>query len=246
VILDLSWPELFWLAGASLAAGLVRGFAGFGTAMIYLPLAAQVLTPIQAIITLVSMDVLGPIPNLPGAWRAANRPDLARLMAGVAMGLPLGLYILTLAGPETYRTVVSAVSLLLVVALIMGFRYARALPPKGVLGTGVLGGVLGGFTGMPGPPVILSYLAGPHPPAMVRAMMMLYLYGYDAMMLAVVSIAGWVNWPVLLLGFLLGLPNLIGNVLGGWAFRPGKERLYRNVAYLAIVVAALSSLPFWS
>ncbi len=245
MIFELSSGELMWLAGAALAAGLVRGFTGFGTAMIYLPLAAQVLSPVQAVVTLIAMDILGPIPNLPRAWRDADRPDLFRLMAGVAIGLPVGLYFLTASEPEVYRTVVSSLSLFLVVALVLGFRYARALSNKGVLSVGVLGGVLGGFTGMPGPPVILTYLAGPHAVSVVRAIMMLYLYGYDSMMMIALGTMGHLSWSVLLLGFLLAIPNLVGNVSGAAMFRPGKEKIYRSAAYVAIAFAGLSSLPIW-
>ncbi len=245
MIFELSSGELLWLAGATLAAGLVRGFTGFGTAMVYLPLAAQVLAPIEAIITLIAMDLLGPLPNLPRAWRDADRPDLFRLLGGVAVGLPVGLCFLTGAEPEVYRTVVSVLSLLLVAALILGLRYPRALSPKGVLSVGLLGGVMGGFTGMPGPPVILTYLAGPHAVSVVRAMTMLYLYGYDVMMMFVLGVTGYLSWSVLLLGVLLGLPNLVGNVVGAKLFQPGKERLYRNAAYVAIAFAGVSSLPVW-
>lgn len=245
MIFDLSTGDILWLAGAALSAGLVRGFTGFGTAMIYLPLAAQVLSPIHAIVTLIAMDIIGPIPNLPRAWRDADRPDLGRLLGGVALGLPVGLYFLTGATPELYRTVVSALSLLLVAALILGLRYPRALSPRGVWSVGVLGGVMGGFTGMPGPPVILTYLAGPHAVSVVRAMTMLYLYGYDMMMTLVLGVIGQLGWSILTLGFLLGLPNLVGNVVGAKLFRPGKERIYRNAAYAAIAFAGVTSLPFW-
>jgi hypothetical protein len=48
----LATDGLMWIALGSLLAGLVRGFAGFGTAMIYLPFAGQFLTPLGAVMTL--------------------------------------------------------------------------------------------------------------------------------------------------------------------------------------------------
>ena len=47
------------------------------------------------------------------------------------------------------------------------------------------------------------------------------------------------------LGLALAVPNLMGNWLGGWLFRPDREQLYRAAAYLAIALAALSGLPLW-
>jgi hypothetical protein len=43
----------------------------------------------------------------------------------------------------------------------------------------------------------------------------------------------------------MSLPNMAGNMLGGWLFRPQQERVFRAVAYVLIGGAALSGLPFW-
>ena len=64
--------------------GLVRGFAGFGTAMVYLPVAGQILPPFEALTTLMVMDLIGPLPNLPRAFRISDRPDILRLSLGGA------------------------------------------------------------------------------------------------------------------------------------------------------------------
>ena len=63
----LAVPGIAWVFGAAFVAGLVRGFAGFGTAMIFLPIATQMLEPVWAVIVLILMDVIGPLPALPRA-----------------------------------------------------------------------------------------------------------------------------------------------------------------------------------
>ena len=59
----LAWetPGLWFLACGALAAGLARGFTGFGTAMVYLPIAAQVLGPFEALTTLIVKDLVDPL-----------------------------------------------------------------------------------------------------------------------------------------------------------------------------------------
>ena len=47
------------LIGAVFAAGLIRGFAGFGTAMVYMPFASTILSPVSAIITILIFDLFG-------------------------------------------------------------------------------------------------------------------------------------------------------------------------------------------
>ena len=55
---------IYLILGATLA-GLVRGFSGFGTAMVFIPIAGQVLSPIATLTVLFVMDLIGPIPNVP-------------------------------------------------------------------------------------------------------------------------------------------------------------------------------------
>ncbi|MEM9031574.1 MAG: TSUP family transporter [Pseudomonadota bacterium] len=241
----LSGPDILWLVSAALAAGLVRGFTGFGTGLVYLPVAAQILPPFQAIATIIAMDLIGPVPNLKGAWSRVNRQHLGRLLLGLALFFPIGLWALALAAPEIFRVLVAGVTLLMVVLLLSGVRYRRGLSPRAVFATGAAGGLLGGVAGLPGPPVILTYMAGPHRAETVRATTMLYLWGFDVLAVAVFLIAGLAPQGVLLLGFLLTVPNLAGNVLGGRLFRPGHERLYRGVALSILTASAVSALPIW-
>ncbi|MWD29468.1 TSUP family transporter [Aquicoccus sp. SCR17] len=236
---------LWLLIGATLAAGLVRGFAGFGTGMIYLPAAGQVLDPLPAVLTLLVMDLFGPVPNVPRAWTTADKRELGLLFGGMVVALPFGLALLMLLPPEIFRYGVSVLTLALLVMLVGGLRYRGAMTRPLVAGTGGLAGLLGGVAGLPGPPVILLYMASPLPAAVVRATNLLFLFGFDLAMLALTGLQGLLGWEVLVLGLVLAVPNLVGNIAGGWLFRPGGERIYRAVAYIVIAVSALSGLPFW-
>ncbi|SEI98717.1 hypothetical protein SAMN05444007_10376 [Cribrihabitans marinus] len=237
--------ETVLLAAAALTAGTVRGFAGFGTALVYLPLAGMVLDPVSAVLTLVLMDVVGPLPMLPRAARHVHRGDLARLLAGTVLALPLGLAALFALDPGLFRILVAAVSLAMLTGLMLGWRYAGPLRPPAVVGTGVAAGFLGGVTGIPGPPVIFVYMASPHPPPVIRANITFYLFGYDWMVVAMMAVAGRLAPGPVLIGLALIVPNMLGTMLGSALFVPGYERAYRRAAYALIFGAALAGLPIW-
>jgi len=99
----LSTDGLIWMICAALVAGIVRGFAGFGTAMIFLPVAGQFLSPFWAITVLTVMDIFGPLPLVRRAWRDAHRPDLRRLTIAMVITLPLALMVLSHIDPQVFR-----------------------------------------------------------------------------------------------------------------------------------------------
>ncbi|MEM0949029.1 MAG: sulfite exporter TauE/SafE family protein [Pseudomonadota bacterium] len=238
-------PDLWLLVAAAFVAGLVRGFSGFGTAMIYLPVAGQFLSPFAAITTLVVFDLIAPLPTVPRALREGHRADVLRLTGGLIIGLPIGLYLLSLASPVFFRYAVSGIALLLLVCLISGLRYRGTLTRPMIFGTGGLGGVLMGIAGLPGPPVILLYMASPLPVQVIRANTLLYLILTDVVYLPVLALIGRLEVGAVLLGCVLVAPSLLGNVIGAWLFRPGQERVYRGIAYAIIAASALSGLPVW-
>jgi uncharacterized membrane protein YfcA len=240
----LATDGLVWLVAAAFVAGLVRGFAGFGTAMIFLPAAAQFLTPFEALTVLIVKDLIGPLPNVPRAWRDGHPGDIARLGVGLVIAMPFGVWALTLVPVEVFRYGVSFVALALLVLLVMGFRYRGVLTKKLIYLTGGLGGLLGGSVGIPGPPVIMLYMASTHPPEVIRANNMIYLIFADIVLLGLLVAFGEFVPGAIALGLLLALPYLLGNVAGGAIFRPGHERTYRAVAYAIIFVSALNGLPF--
>ncbi len=231
------------LAAAAFVAGLVRGFSGFGTAMVYLPVAGQVLSPFAALTTLVSMDLIGPLPNIPRALREGARGDLLWLLAGTGLGLPIGVWALSQVAPEIFRYGVSLVALVLLVILIAGLRYRGRVTRALVGATGTLSGLLAGSVGLPGPPVILFYMASPHPARVIRATIMVFLLASDVLMLGVLGLKGLLAAQAVVLGLVLALPYMAGNVAGAAIFRPRAERLYRAVAYAIIAASAIAGLP---
>jgi len=147
--------------------------------------------------------------------------------------------------PETFRYAASILSLAMLGLLMTGLRYQGQLTPPLIFGTGGLAGLCGGAAGIPGPPVILFYLASPHSPVVVRANTFLYLLGYNLMLLAFLLIAGQLVLVPVMLGLLLTIPNAMGNFCGAALFQPRYERGYRVLAYVLIAGAAVARLPLW-
>ncbi len=233
------------IIGAALLGGVVRGFSGFGTALVFLPIAAPYLGSFGALIALTCMDVFGPLPNLRRAWGHVDRADLTRLVLGCALTLPLGLWVLTRVPPEVFRYTVSVLSLSMLVILILGLRYSGQVRRGMVTAIGGAAGFLGGVAGLPGPAVILFYMSRTLPAAVIRATILLFLLAFDILIFGFLASMGRLTVATTALGLALAVPNLLGNWLGGWLFRPEHDRLYRGFAYAAIAAAALSGLPLW-
>ena len=247
----MTWDALFtldlaWIIFGALLAGLVRGFSGFGTAMIFLPVASSVVSPIWALTIMVVMDVIGPLPNVPRALRDGHPRDVVRLALGMLVALPAGVLLLSMMAPDAYRYAVSIISLVLLAALIMGLRYRGALSKKLIYGTGAIGGFLAGSTGLAGPPVIMLYMASTHPAKVIRANLLLFLVCADVLMLAVFALNGLLSATPVVMGLIVAVPYLLANMVGAAIFKPEYETSYRVAAYIIIGASAITGLPLWA
>ena len=236
---------LILLIGTVLVAGVVRGFSGFGTALVFVPIAATVTEPIWVILMMMCFDFFGVLFLMPRAWRDGEPKDVSMLGIGALIALPFGVYLLTRMEPTLFRWLVSTLSLGMLILLMSGWRYRRALNAVATMLVGMCSGFLAGIAALPGPPVILSYMTSPRKPKVIRANTMMYLFLVDILTILVFAIKSLLVLTPLLLGLLLAVPYALGGYVGQRIFNPEKESVYRRVAYAIIATSAFIGLPIW-
>jgi len=241
----LATPGFHWLVLVYLAAGLVRGFAGFGTALIIMPVASRLLPPAEAVAAMTLVDLVSWAAIVPRAWGHADRAEVGLLAAGAILAAPLGVALLAVLDPVPVRWVVAVAAGVTLLALVSGWRFHGRVRGAGLAGIGGAAGVLGGLTGLGGPPVILFYLAGPGKAVRIRANTILFLGLLDLGILANLALRDMISGRAPALALLLAGPYLLTLLVGQRLFTPSRERFFRLTAYAIIALAILSGLPLF-
>ncbi|MCU4654873.1 sulfite exporter TauE/SafE family protein [Roseibacterium sp. SDUM158016] len=241
----LADPALPFVAFVSLVAGLVYGFAGFGSALIFMPLATLFLPPAVAIAAFSLSALASFVTVVPGAWRVADKRTVALMIAACVLFTPLGVLALRLAPEEAIRTTIAALTLLTLGALIGGWRVPVGAGTKSRLGIGALSGIAGGATGLNGPPVILFNLGTEgQPVAVTRGNLAVFLTLSSLTFLPQLWLQGLLPPRAVWLGAILLIPYAAGTWAGTRLFRPERAVFYRRFAYALIGAAGLAALPF--
>ncbi|WP_245408384.1 TSUP family transporter [Zhengella mangrovi] len=226
-------------------AGLVRGFSGFGTGMIVIPVLAATRDPVTAVVVVAIIDSLPQMPAALPALRYTRWREVLPLALAALLTLPAGLAVLRTGDPLALRWAICAAVLLAVALLASGWRYHGPRPPL-LSGTiGALAGFLGGIGGIPGPPPVLYWMASPEPPAVIRANLFALLLILDLATLANVLGTGMMTADRLALG-LVAAPVYLTGILAGRALFPlASAAAYRRLAFVVILVAVVTALPVW-
>jgi len=242
----LAIPGFWWLVVAISTAGLVRGFTGFGTALIVVPVAGLFLSSAQVIATITLTGIASTFALLPRAWRQSDRTEVGVLVIAALFTVPLGLTVMDRLDGLTIRWIVAAVAGGTLAALISGWRFSGKMNNPGLVAIGAVAGLVGGMTGLTGPIVILFYLAGQSAAQSVRANTILFLGALDVAIIGNLLLRGFAGWSVLWLALVLAVPYFITTMIGQALFDPKQERLYRYAAFAVIGLAVVTGLPVWS
>lgn len=178
-LIDLIPPGLWGLdlavaATAVLAAGLIRGFAGFGSAMVNAPVLSPLWgptigVPVAALVEFVPAIQLTPRAIPHAQWRTVWLMGIPALIL-----IPAGSWLLITLPNEIVRRAVALAVLFMVAMLWSGWRYRGRRTAPISAGVGAVSGLLSGTTGVGGPPVILYLMAGDEGPVVLRANMVGY------------------------------------------------------------------------
>lgn len=230
---------------AALAAGLSRGFSGFGSALIFIPLGSAALGPRAAATLFLIVDNLTTLPLIPPAWRIAARREIAVMAAGALVGAPFGAALLLNLDPVLLRWGMCLLVALMLALLASGWRY-HGKPRFGLsVAVGVVSGFCSGAAQMGGPPVIAYWLGGAVPAIRVRANIVLFFAVTGLISAVVYGIGGLLNTQLLLTAVLMAPIYGAGVWAGSRLFGFASEAAFRRACFVLIALAALLGLPLW-
>ncbi len=237
-------PELLlFLAAVLFVAGCVRGFAGFGAGMIFMPVATSVMLPSTAAAAFLFIDGIVAMPLVIRAVRQCDWGTVLPAVLGAVIFVQFGAWLLANADVLVLRWTIFAIVTGLLLLLISGWRYDRKPTSPLSFSVGALGGVLGGISQVSGPPVVAFWLSSARAPAIVRANLIVFFALASVGTFAAYILNGFFTLEVFHL-LIMAIPvYALAIYLGSNGFKKADPALYRRVAYGLIAIAALSSMP---
>lgn len=240
--LSLSPAAFAFAAAMAFAAGLIRGFSGFGGTMTLTPSLSLVMPPTEAVAVALMLDIGGAAQLFPRAAREANWREFAPLTLSTCAVAPFGSYLLVSLDPDLTRRMIGGTVVVFVFIMLAGYRFKGRPNLTASISVGGFGGFLLGSTGVGGPPAILYLLSTPTPAETARANIILHIGIISAALLALLwlhQVLGLVSvWRTLALFPIL----LAANWMGARLFGLASEALFRRFALIFLACVGLVTL----
>jgi uncharacterized protein len=244
-------PEVFGvmldarLAAVCIAAfigGFMRGFVGFGAALVIIPVLSLAYEPRLAVAAMTMVGIPTLFQLLPEALRTAERPIVVPMALAILLTAPLGTLILVSVSPVLMKIVISVLVVTMVAMLARGWRFEGEVGRSVLVGSGVAGGLIQGAAGIGGPPVVAVMLSRPGTPTQQR--------GNVLALMTIISISsllpqwyfGLLTRQAIVMGLVL-LPVYGGSILlGSRYFARGGQRYFRNAALIMLGLIGTATL----
>lgn len=238
----LGFVEILLAAAAVFIGGFLRGFVGFGGALVIIPVLALIFTPKLAVVMHAIMEIPGIVQLLPTAIRHCAKRTVLPMIMALVIGTPLGVYALSTVEPETMRIVISVLVLAMVAMLAWNTRFAFAAGMRVTAIGGIVGGVIQGAAGIGGPPIVALLMSRGDDADTTRGNVVVMMSSLVIAALPLLWIYGLISARSLVLGGLAAPIYLLATYLGSRYFRTGGSRFYRLVALIILAATAIVTL----
>jgi len=232
---------LVGVAGAVLVAAAAQQLAGFGFALMAMPVLSVLVGPKDAVAISAVASLAGGAVMAYRLRPLIDRPVLLRLVCGALPGLPIGVIGLRRLPEDPLRVAVGVVVLVMVGVLATGVR-RRARGPKAEVLAGFASGILGTSIGISGPPVVVVLQAGGQEQHAFRATIVAFFVVSNVVTLPLVLLSGAVDtgrWPAAAAAVPAALVGTLA--VERVASRVPPDR-FRRLVLALLVVAALVTL----
>ena len=225
-----------------MVAGLLRGFVGFGAALISVPVFSLVLGPHAAIAVNNVMGLPAVFLLLPEAVRRAERAVVLPICTAIFAAAPIGTWALVSIDPAIMSVAISTLVLLMVAFLASGWRLRGRIGIGKLVAAGVAGGFVQGVAGVGGPPVLAVALSRPGDASQQRANVLALMTAVSLSSILPLLYHGLFTRQTVIIGLVLIPFYSAATALGARYFTLGGQRHYRRAALATLATIGMATL----
>ena len=236
---QLSLIEIYFVVFVVFIASIIRGFNGFGFSATCISGFSFILPAIEIVPIILALEVIISIFMVPYIWNKIDWKFVFKILLGIIIGSPIGLYLLKHLNPETTHLTVCLLVIFFSILLMKGYSNQKINNNYGKFFTGIVSGILNGLTTLGGMPVALFLLVTSIQPAVIRGSLAALFFLTDIYAFVLSFFAGIVDITTIyrILPLIIILP--IGVYIGNKFFVKSKEETYRKVVFYFLIFISI-------
>lgn len=223
-------------------AGFIQGISGFAFALVATSLLAWTLDPQLLVPTVVVTSLLGQVVSILSVKTEVRLARATPFLVGGAIGVPAGVLILPMLNVGIFRISIGIILIIYCAVMLRG----KGLPVaqgggKAADGCiGLIAGIMGGATGISGPPIILWCASRGWDKDVQRATFQSFFIGTQILIIGIYIAEGLINARTIQLVMVAALPIVISSWLGSRVFKRFADQDFQKVIFGLLFLSGLT------
>jgi hypothetical protein len=223
-------------------ASVVRGFTGFGLALVAVPLIQFIMPVTDTAVFIAMINMIFSVIYYRHSKAVVRDQPLGRMALWTGIGVAAGTVILKFLNPAYIQLGWGVLIIIIVVALVRGLNLHISSDRSAMTLSGLLGGLLAGATGITGPPVAIILSSMKTPREKFNAIISIFILFAVTYALIFYLISGLIRTETVILA-LCSVPALLaGLYTGDILVSRISQKTFTSVVYVVLVIMGLITI----
>ena len=223
-------------------SGFIRGFLGFGSGLIAIPILSFLYSPIFAIAFNIIIEIPATIYLTIVGAKASRFKEISPMFFSTILTIPLGIFFLLAINEQVIKIIISILVIFFVILIASGWRIKSTITKYVLIFTGIISCLMQGITGMGGPPIVTVLLSKGDDNNITRGNILLMS---AAIVFSAVLSMYYFNLfsnDLILTGIISAPLYLLASFFGSKFYDLSGNKYYRNVSLLLLGLIGFSTL----
>ncbi len=223
-------------------ASVVRGFTGFGLALVAVPLIQFIIPVTDTAVFIAIINLIFSLLYYRRSRELVREQPLGRMALFTGIGVAAGTLVLKYLNPAYIQLGWGLLIIIIVLALARGFSFRISSDASAMTLSGLLGGLLAGATGITGPPVAVILSSMKTPKEKFNAVISVFILFAVSYALLFYLVSGLIRPETAMLA-LCSVPALIAGLrTGDILVSRISQKTFTNVIYIVLIIMGIVTL----
>ena len=232
----------FLIALVVIFSGFLRGFIGFGSGLLMIPILSYFYSPVFAMVFNIVIEIPATIYLTFVGIKKSNLREITPMMFTMMLTIPFGTIFLVSVDEQIIRTLMSLLLIFFVILIATGWRIKSTITKYVLVLGGAISGLMQGATGMGGPPYVTVLLSKNDSDDVARANILVITSGLIISAIISLYYFGLFTKDILLTGAISAPIYVFATYIGTKFFNYSGNKYFRNSSLIALGVVGLATL----
>ena len=225
-----------------LFSGYIRGFLGFGSGLITIPILSYLYSPIFAMVFNIAIEIPATIYLTYVGAKSCKFKEISPMFFAMMLTIPIGTIFLVSVNEQLIKIIMSILVIFFVLLIASGWKLKATVTKYVLTISGVISGLMQGATGMGGPPYATVLLSKGDSDNVTRGNILIMSTGIVISAIISFYMFNLFTKELLLTGLITSPIYILATYTGTKFFDLSGNRYYRNISLFSLGLIGVLTL----